>query len=193
MENGREWGLNGGGGTGRMGNVRSEEPVVERVEGTPEVPEAVAEARKVRRIVVPWGSLAAWTGMMVFLVGRLLAARVGAVGSREDFLWAKSWVMLAMWGPCPCLMPVMVFSSRGVLMVRGVGLWRRRVAWEEVRHVMVTKFGGVPSASLILKSGKPMGLGLDFLWGREWRRCERLLQERGVQVRHVAMRSVWSG
>ena len=192
VENGWEWGLNGGGGMGRMGNVRSEEPDVERVAETPEVPEAVAAARNVRRIIVPWGALAAWMGMMAFLVGWLLAARAGVFGLEVDIFWWESLVRLTIWVP-PWLMPVMVLSSRGVLVVRGFGLWRRRVAWEEVRHVMVTKFGGIPSASLMVKTGKPLGLGLDFLEFRKWRRCERLWQERGVQVRRVAMRSFWSG
>jgi hypothetical protein len=85
------------------------------------------------------------------------------------------------------LMPVVVvFSKRGVLVVRCFGLWRRRVAWEEVRHAVTTRFGGLASAFLVLKSGKTMGfVGVDAWTPWEWRRCERLLLERGVEVRRV--------
>lgn len=152
-----------------------------------EASRGAAEARRVRRIVVPWFTLAVFAVGMAFWARMLFLGMAGLPNVRADYYWFRSLVMLALWVPTLCWFPVIVFSERGILVARGFGLWRRRVAWEEVRHVMVTKFGGLPSVSLMAKGGKVLDFGMRYWGTREWRRCERLLRERGVEVRGVAM------
>lgn len=152
-----------------------------------EASRGAAEARRVRRVVVPWFTLAAWAVGMAFWVWMLFWAMAWLPNERADFDWFQSLVMLALWAPYICWFPVIVFSERGILVARGLGLWRRRVAWEEVRHVMVTKFGGLPSVLLVVQGSKMLDFRIRYWVSWDWRRCERLLRERGVEVRGVAM------
>ena len=158
-----------------------------------EASRGAAEARRVRRVVVPWCFLALWTAVMAWCVADVVPdrARIGMMSVHSpafercrEAMAGRAMAGLICLPVAFFLMPVVVvFSKRGVLVARGFGLWRRRAAWEEVRHVVRARFG---RAFLVWKGGNPLEIG-GVLAPWEWRRCERLLRERGVEVRGVAM------
>ena len=169
--------------------MRSEEPVVERVEETPEVPEAVAAARKVRRIIVPWFFFLFVAAVMAWVMAWVVVGLRSLLGGA----WVLYEVLIALAGMMLLWMtPVTVFSERGILMVWGFGLRWKRVAWEDVRHVLLTNFGGLGRFSyttdslLVLRGGELMGVEAG-LTSRQGRWVLELLKERGVEVRSAAM------
>ena len=64
-----------------------------------EASRGAAEARRVRRVVVPWFTLAAWAVGMAFWVWMLFWTMAWLPNERADFDWFQSVVMLALLAP----------------------------------------------------------------------------------------------